>query len=54
MTSEDLTSWLEYTPRTELDYGTLLCEATNTVGQQAKPCAFKLIPAGIQTDRQTN
>jgi Immunoglobulin domain len=39
-------SVLEYTPRTEMDYGTLLCRARNAVGLQAVPCAYQLVPAG--------
>lgn len=39
-------SVLEYTPRTEMDYGTLLCRARNAVGQQAVACAYQLVPAG--------
>ena len=32
--------------RTELDYGNLMCWATNSVGTQRDPCIFHLIPAG--------
>ena len=39
-------SVLEYTPRTEMDYGTLLCRARNSVGLQAEPCTYQLVPAG--------
>ena len=39
-------SVLEYTPRTEMDYGTLLCWARNSVGLQAVPCTYQLVPAG--------
>ena len=35
-----------YTPMTELDYGTLLCWGSNSVGQQQKPCVFHVFPAG--------
>lgn len=34
-----------YTPRSELDYGYLLCWAHNSVGQQADPCVYRLVPA---------
>jgi len=37
---------VEYEPRTELDYGTLLCLAENTVGSQQTPCMFHVVPAG--------
>lgn len=39
-------SVLEYIPRTEMDYGNLLCWATNSVGKQVEPCVFHVIPAG--------
>ncbi|XP_054725668.1 nephrin isoform X1 [Anastrepha obliqua] len=41
-----LTSSVEYTPITELDYGTLLCSATNSIGIQRTPCMFHIIAAG--------
>ena len=40
------TSKLTYTPRTDKDYGTLMCSATNEVGRQRKPCIFHIILAG--------
>lgn len=39
-------SVVSYTPMTELDYGTLLCYASNRVGQQRVPCVFHIIAAG--------
>ena len=39
-------SVVTYTPTTELDYGTLLCWASNRIGDQRVPCVFHLIPAG--------
>ncbi|KAF2351108.1 Fibronectin type III [Trinorchestia longiramus] len=39
-------SSVRYTPKTELDYGTLLCWGRNAVGRQAKPCVFHIFPAG--------
>lgn len=39
-------SIVEYVPRTELDYGSLLCWASNSIGRQRDPCIFHLIPAG--------
>lgn len=39
-------SVVSYTPMTELDYGTLLCWATNRIGQQRTPCVFHIIAAG--------
>ena len=40
-------SVVEYVPRTELDYGSLLCWASNTIGRQHEPCIFHLVPAGV-------
>ncbi|XP_034250321.1 nephrin-like [Thrips palmi] len=39
-------STLSYTPATELDYGTVMCWATNRAGSQAEPCVFHIIAAG--------
>ncbi|XP_048510845.1 neural cell adhesion molecule 2 isoform X2 [Athalia rosae] len=39
-------SIVSYTPMTELDYGTLLCWATNHVGSQRVPCVYHIIAAG--------
>ena len=39
-------SVVEYTPRTELDYGNLLCWGENSIGVQRQPCTFHIIPAG--------
>ncbi|XP_053614105.1 protein turtle-like [Plodia interpunctella] len=40
------TSTLSYTPQTDLDYGTILCSASNYVGKQDSPCVYRLIAAG--------
>ncbi|XP_071528019.1 nephrin-like [Panulirus ornatus] len=45
-TQVGLQSTLYYTPKTERDYGTLLCFAINDVGKQNEPCSFTLISAG--------
>ncbi|KAG0703518.1 hypothetical protein GWK47_024836 [Chionoecetes opilio] len=37
---------LRYSPVSDLDYGTLLCWATNAVGTQRTPCTFTVFPAG--------
>lgn len=37
---------LRYSPVSDLDYGTLLCWATNDVGTQRTPCTFTVFPAG--------
>ncbi|XP_072153074.1 nephrin isoform X1 [Bemisia tabaci] len=39
-------SVISYTPLTELDYGTLLCWASNKIGHQRTPCVFHIIAAG--------
>ncbi|KAK4288315.1 hypothetical protein Pmani_038647, partial [Petrolisthes manimaculis] len=46
-------STISYTPLTPLDYGTLLCWATNVVGVMRRPCVFHIIPAG-KPDRPGN
>jgi len=43
----DSGSVVTYIPRTKHDYGSLLCWAENSVGKQAQPCAFQLLPATI-------
>ncbi|XP_075166853.1 sidestep VIII isoform X3 [Haematobia irritans] len=35
-----------YTPMTENDYGTLLCWASNEIGDQTEPCVYTVTPAG--------
>ncbi|CAG0901114.1 unnamed protein product, partial [Darwinula stevensoni] len=40
------TSVFPYTPKTEFDFGTLLCWAVNDIGQQRFPCVFHLIQTG--------
>ncbi|XP_037072246.1 nephrin-like [Pollicipes pollicipes] len=44
--SRGLESRSSYTPKTELDYGTLLCTAENDIGPMVKPCVFNIVPAG--------
>ncbi|XP_003703425.2 neural cell adhesion molecule 1 isoform X1 [Megachile rotundata] len=39
-------SRLNYTPATEMDYGTVACWASNQVGKQRAPCLFQVIAAG--------
>ena len=48
--SEGGESSLSYTPQNTMDYGTLLCTATNTVGEQREPCVFHIIMAGRELD----
>jgi hypothetical protein len=45
-TGNGSTSDLNYTPKSERDYGTLACWGRNTIGRQADPCVFQLVPAG--------
>ncbi|XP_054257717.1 nephrin-like isoform X2 [Macrosteles quadrilineatus] len=44
--SEKTRSIASYTPRTEVEYGTLLCWGRNELGSQQHPCVFHIIPAG--------
>ncbi len=39
-------SVLTYKPLASLDYGTLLCFATNAAGSQNEPCVFHILTAG--------
>lgn len=39
-------SVLTYKPLASLDYGTLLCYATNAAGTQNEPCVFHILTAG--------
>ncbi|GIX95825.1 uncharacterized protein CDAR_289271 [Caerostris darwini] len=48
--SEDSISIATYIPRTEYDYGTLLCWGKNSVGTQKEPCVFTVIPADPGVD----
>ena len=44
--SSETRSTLRYRPRTEMDYGTVFCWATNDIGRMATPCVFHIIAAG--------
>jgi hypothetical protein len=46
ITKSGTTSIVSHTPMTDMDYGTLLCVATNRVGQQRIPCIYHIIAAG--------
>jgi hypothetical protein len=39
-------SELMYTPASQRDYGTLTCWGKNSIGKQAEPCVFQVVPAG--------
>jgi hypothetical protein len=43
---DESVSVASYKPKTEMDYGTLLCWGDNELGRQAVPCVFHIIPAG--------
>lgn len=45
-TSSATTSHLNYTPVSDMDYGTLACWGTNAVGHQKVPCVFQVVAAG--------
>lgn len=45
ITHEGFTSIAKYTPRTELDFGTLICWGANSVGRGV-PCVYHLLPIG--------
>lgn len=45
--SQGTVSWLNYTPVTDLHYGTLTCWGSNKIGQgQHGPCHFQIVSAG--------
>ncbi|XP_022221884.2 protein turtle homolog A [Drosophila obscura] len=39
-------SRLNYTPSTDLDYGTISCWGKNSIGMQKSPCVFQIVAAG--------
>ncbi|XP_065206012.1 MAM domain-containing glycosylphosphatidylinositol anchor protein 1-like isoform X2 [Planococcus citri] len=39
-------SIINYTPQTDMDYGTLACWAKNSVGHQKRPCIYQVVAAG--------
>merc|ERR1719507_2662786 len=43
--SGNVTSMATYTPRTELDFGTLVCYGLNSIGM-GSPCIYHLLPTG--------
>lgn len=46
-TKEKGTSLLHYAPASNLDYGSLYCRGTNSVGTQSAPCSFQIVAAGM-------
>ncbi|XP_044745914.1 nephrin isoform X2 [Coccinella septempunctata] len=51
-TNEVSSSRLNYTPVSDLDYGTLLCYGKNEVGVQKTPCVFQVVIAGRPSQLQ--
>jgi hypothetical protein len=47
-------SVLTYKPLASLDYGTLLCFATNAAGSQNEPCVFHILTAGERQNKRHN
>ncbi|KAJ9579668.1 hypothetical protein L9F63_004670, partial [Diploptera punctata] len=45
-TSVGSVSQLNYTPVSDMDYGTLACWGSNAVGHQRAPCIFQVVAAG--------
>lgn len=45
-TNELASSRLNYTPVSDMDYGTLSCWGQNEVGHQRVPCVFQVVAAG--------
>jgi hypothetical protein len=46
-TSNGTRSWFNYTPVTEMDFGTLSCWGANPIGPGAnEPCRFQIVQAG--------
>ena len=45
-TSHGTVSHLNYTPVSDMDYGTLSCWGSNAVGHQKSPCVFQVVAAG--------
>ncbi|XP_076758356.1 nephrin isoform X2 [Xylocopa sonorina] len=44
--NEGTSSRLDYTPSSDMDYGTLGCWASNLVGPSKQPCLYRVIAAG--------
>lgn len=46
ITKSGTSSIVSHVPATDMDYGTLLCSASNKVGQQRTPCMYHIVAAG--------
>lgn len=53
ITKSGTSSIVSHVPATDMDYGTLLCSASNKVGQQRTPCMYHIVAAG-KPDRVSN
>jgi hypothetical protein len=51
-TTESGWSRLNYTPTSDLDYGTISCWARNVIGSQKTPCVFQIVAAGEQHEKK--
>ena len=49
-TSEGSRSVARYLPSSDLDFGSLLCSASNAIGHQTVPCVYHVIPAGKKSN----
>lgn len=49
------TGWsrLNYTPTSDLDYGTISCWAKNAIGVQKAPCVFQIVAAGMDINHNS-
>jgi len=53
-TSVGSVSRLNYTPVSDMDYGTLACWGFNAVGHQRAPCIFQVVAAGNLQGNKTH
>lgn len=44
--SQGSRSSLRYHIRSDEDFGTILCWASNSIGNAERPCVYQLVPAG--------
>lgn len=42
-------SVIRYSPQHDRDYGSLICWATNEIGEQRDPCVYRVFQGGIST-----
>ena len=46
VTNTGTKSIVKYTPKNEMDFGTLICWGSNAVGPGGPPCVYHLLPIG--------